>query len=518
MASKTTTVSFGVKPYASPYYSIGKYFCHNMYLEIAQAVDAKKDSYLIKIPGLRRFGEIPGLNNGKCRGLYTCGNGRTFAVFGNIFYEVRGDGSRILLGSIGDSYSSPVSMAENGYQLILVDGKRGWIYDFKLDNFSQILDENFPGNAAGTLAPTHVAYIDTYFVVNVPNSTDYLWSESYYMRAHDNTSTDYDPLEPNGYWSPINSGKKIGRPDNIAALANVNNYLWLFGRESNEVHYDTGLLNEQLFARYEGAILNYGCCATYSVATISNSVFWLSTDSRGTLGVFTNDGMAPRRISTRGVEQIVQEFSDFTDCIGFCYSQAGHTFYVMQFPTADRTFVYDIVTDAWHERTHLDAATGTLQAWRGIYATENFSKLIMGDRAFSATYDLDPTYYQNDNPNDSGVSYIRCSTPTPILFSSGVNVRYDWAQVICNQGQGTAVNTAEGVGQNPKVYLAYSNDCGITYSNEREAPLGRQGEYQKRSMFLGLGMGRNRVFRVTMTDPVPFILVQLLINGQECAF
>lgn len=517
MASKTTTVSFGVKPYASPFYSIGRYFCHNMYLEIAQSLDAKKDSYLIKIPGLRRFGVIPSSNQGACRGSITCGNGRTFKVFGSAFCEILQDGSRSFIGNLA-SYMGVVSMVENGYQLILVDGVNGWILNFVDSNWTRITDEYFPGNSQATKAPTHVVYIDTYFVVNIPDSIDYYWSESYYQRAHDNTMTDYDPLEPNGYWSPINSGKKIGKPDNIVALANVNNYLWLFGKEGNEVHYDTGLLDSQLFARYEGAILNFGCSAPYSVATINSSVFWLSTDSRGTLGVFTNDGMAPRRVSTRGVEQIIEDFGTFADCIGFCYAQSGHVFYVMQFPTAGRTFVYDLVTDAWHERNSLEASTGRLRAWRGMFPTANFGRMLLGDNAYSTVYELDPTYYLNDNPADTGVNYIRCSTPTPIQFSMGVNVRYDWAQVICNQGQGLPVDTADGVGVNPKVFLAYSNDTGITYTNEREAPLGRQGEYSKRSMVPGLGMGRNRVFRVTMTDPVPFILVALLLHGQECAF
>lgn len=515
MGSSDTVVSFGVKPYASPYYSVGKYFCQNMFLEIAQAQDAKNSSYLLKAPGLRRFGQIPSTNLGACRGAITCGNGRVFMVFGDRLREVVDyNGNMVERGTLTTN-AGPVSIAENGFQMILVDGVAGWIFDFSHNWWNEITDENFPRGATGSLAPTHVAYLDTYFIVNSPGTTDYYWSESYYMRHHDNTSSDYDPSEPDGYWDPINSGKKVGRPDDIVALANVNNYLWLFGAQSNEIHYDTGQLDQQLFARYEGAILNFGCCAPYSVAWINNSVFWLSSDNRGTLGIFTNDGLAPRRISTRGIEQIVQEMDSYSDAIGFCYSQSGHTFYVLQFPVADRTFVYDLVTDAWHERTSLDAGTGKLHAWRGMFATEAFDRMLMGDSGASSMYQLDPTYYLNDNPMDSGVNYIRCSTCTPIMFSRGVMVRYDWAQIVCNQGQGLAVDTADGVGADPKVLLAYSNDTGITCSNEREAPLGRLGEYTKRSTVLGLGAGRNRVFRVTMTDPVPFILVQLILHGQE---
>ena len=514
MASKTTRINLGSKPYASPYYSIGREICHNMFLEFAQAVEAKTKYYLVKIAGLRRLSQTTAENLGGCRGQITTGGGRTFGVYGNTLAEVLSNGDLSVKGTIGGSYSSPVGMAENGFQMIIVDGFAGWIFDFVTSTLVRITDEFFPGNSEGTAAPTHVAYIDTYFAVNVPNSPDYYWSESYYQRAHDNTVTDYDPNEPNGYWTPINSGKKIGKSDNIVALCNCNNYLWLFGSNSNEIHYDTGSA-DQLFARYEGAILNFGTQSKYSIATINNNVFWLGSDNSGTVGVFTNEGVQPKRVSTRGIEQMIESFAAYDDCIGFCYSQAGHTFYVMQFPTANRTFVYDLVTDAWHERTYLDSNAGILSMWPGMFCTKNYGLTITGYVGNSAIFDTDVSYYQNDNPSDSGMTYIRCAKNTPILFSSGVMVRYDSVQIICNQVAGLSVDTAAGVGRRPKVYLAYSNDTGITYNNTREAPLGAQGEYNNRSIVLACAAGRNRVFMVTMTDPVPFILVELIIIGED---
>lgn len=512
MAQKTTTIDLGSKPYASPYYSIGREVCHNMYLEFAQAAEAKAKYYLLKIPGLRRMTQ-PSANIGACRGMITTGNGRTFAALGHYFCEVFASGDTTTIGTFA-SYTGVVSMAENGFQLIAVDGVNGWIFDYVTATFTKITDESFPGNSAGTLAPTHVTYLDTYFIANNPNSNDYFWSESYYQRAHDNTVTDYDPAEPNGYWSPINSGKKIGKSDNIVGLANVNNYLWLFGANSNEIHYDTGN-TDQLFARYEGAILNFGCSAPYSIATLNNNVYWLAADTSGMVGIFTNEGVQPKRVSTRGIEQIIEDFNVYSDAIGFCYNQAGHSFYVLQFPHESRTFVYDSVTDSWHERTYLDANTGLLSMWPGMFITKNFDRTLTGYASHSQIFDLDPQYYQNDNPNDTGVTYIRCAKNTPIAFSQGRLVRFDMGQIVCSQGWGLPVNTAAGVGKAPKVFLSYSNDTGITYQNTREAYLGQQGQYGNRSMFPALGAGRNRVFLITMMDPVPFILVSLIVLGED---
>ena len=513
-----TTIPLGDKPYATAYYALGSEICQNLFLENSQSENSKAQYYLLKIPGLRRFGSVPTINYSACRCNFTSTGYRTFVVNGNRLSEILFDGSQILRGLLNTA-GGVVSAVENGNLLLLVDGTNGYILRYSDNNFTVISDPYFPGVAAGTVPPTCCTYLDTYFIVNAPGTNTYYYSSSYYMSEENNSATPYDPANQQGYWNPLYSGAKIGKADNIAWLINCNNYLWLFGEDNScEVHYDTGNYNGQLFARYQGAIINVGCRAKNSVATYQNNVFFLGTDLAGTIGVFSNDGMAPIRISTRGIEQLIESMGSWSDCQAFCYAQSGHAFYVMQFPTANRTLVYDMVTDAWHERTSLVQATGLLARWRGMYVSTNYDQIIMGDTTSSAIYSLDPTYYQNDNPTDSGINYIRCVKTSPINWSNGVNVIYNWIQVICNQGSGTTVDNVDGVGTNPMIQLAWSDDTGQTWSNERSAPIGAQGQYAKRTRVLGCGMGRNRVFRIAISDPVPFILVSLLINGNPCRF
>lgn len=514
--SKTTTIPLGNKPFASPYYSLGQEITHNMFLELAQSENSKAQYYLLKIPGLRRFGSIPSTNLGACRGIITTTAYRTFIVNGSTLSEVLQDGSTVYIGTV-NSQAGPVSMADNGSLMMLVDGNSGWILRYADNNFTRITDEYFPGNTIDTAAPTFVIYINTYFAVNIPNTNQFYWSTNFY--GNDNTPDfKYDPTYVDGYWSPLQSAQKIGKSDNISAIANVNNYIWAFGYQSTEVFYDTGNFNGQLWSRYQGAVINVGCQAKNSVAVYANNVFWLGTDIAGTLGVFSNEGVAPVRVSTRGIEQMIESMGTWSDCQAFTYSQSGHNFYVMVFPTANRTLVYDTVTASWHERTKLLDSTGQLVRWDGMYATNNYDKHIFGDANTSACYALDTRYYKNDNPMDNDVNDIRCCKTTPIGFSLGQNVRYNWAQIICNQGTGTNAPETNGTGLEPTVQLAWSGDCGITYNNEQSAPIGRQGEYSKRTRVLAAGMSRNRVWRITMTDPVPFILVAILVDGSPCRF
>lgn len=519
--TNTDKLPLGDKPFASPYFSVGIEICQNMFLEASQSTNGKSDYYLIKIPGLRRLASsVSSINYGACRGMFTASNGRTFSVHSTYLYEILEDGSRILRGVLG-SQEGPVSMAENGQLLMLVDGRDGWILRYTDSNLTKITDTNFPGNDGGNPAPTFVAYLNTYFIVNIPNTNQYYWSNSYYTWddvENDSYGNEYNPAHTEGYWTPLQSGQKTGKPDNIVALVNCNNYLWLPGWNSTEVHYDSGDTTQQQFKRYQGALINVGCHAPNSVAVLQNNIFFLGSDAQGTLGVFSNDGMSPVRISTRGIEQRIQDMRKWNDCQAYAYAQNGHNFYVMQFPDARKTYVYDTATNSWHERTKLNAVDGSYIAWDGMYATSNWNRVLVGDIGTSEIYQSDANYYQNDNPLSNGVNYIRCVKTTPIDFRNGSNVRYNWVQVVCSQGTGLSVNTAAGVGLDPKVQIAWSNDTGLTWSNERSAPLGRQGEYTKRSLVLSCGMGRNRVWRIAMTDPVPFILVALLVNNSKCRF
>ena len=108
-------------------------------------------------------------------------------------------------------------------------------------------------------------------------------------------------------------------------------------------------------------------------------------------------------------------------------------------------------------------------------------------------------------------TYGTCRVKTvPILYQMGALVCHNWLEIVAQQGVGLQLNTAAGVGAHPVVRLAFSNDNGVTWSSERMVAIGAQGEYQRRSRTPNLGAARNRVYRVSFTDPTPFILVGLV--------
>lgn len=220
-------------------------------------------------------------------------------------------------------------------------------------------------------------------------------------------------------------------------------------------------------------------------------------------------------VSTRGIEDILSAMTKVDDCISYCYSNGGNVFVVFQFPTEDKTYVYDISTDAWHERTFLDKETGLEHAHRAYHCTFNYNRNYTGDRAYNTLYYFDSTKYFNDDPTGSGYNWIRGELRSPILTLDGKQIVFNSIQPIFSQGVGLNSDLQYGIGRNPQCIISYSDDCGHRWSNQRTVDIGKIGQYAFRSKVNVLGRGRNRVWKFVVTDPVKRNLLQIVIDMTE---
>jgi hypothetical protein len=148
---------------------------------------------------------------------------------------------------------------------------------------------------------------------------------------------------------PLDFASTEGAPDGLLAVSSNFREIWAFGTNSIEVWYDTGATDFPL-QRIQGAFNELGLAAPFSVAKVDNGLFWLGRDRRGQGIVYRANGYSGERISTHAVEWQIQQYADLTDAIAYTYQQDGHSFYVLIFPTANTTWVYDLATQAWHER------------------------------------------------------------------------------------------------------------------------------------------------------------------------
>jgi len=444
----------------------------------------KTAGFLNRAPGLRLLatlgtGPIRGLWSPDPNGLYA------YVISGNTFYRIDTSYNAEVYGYV--SGTGQVSMADNGTQLFIAANPDGYIFNFTTLIFAPITDVDFPGAVT-------VGYLDGYFVFNEPNSQR-VWTTV----LLDGSSVD-----------PLDFASAEGSPDGLVSLIIDHREAWLFGTNSVEVWYDAANAGFPL-TRIQGAYNEIGCVAAYSVAKLDNGVFWLGGDARGEGIVYRTNGYTGQRISTHAIEWQIQQYGNISDAIGYTYQQDGHAFYVLIFPSAGATWVYDVATDNWHERAAW--VNGEYTRHRSNCQMAFNHQVIVGDYNDGRVYAFDlETYSDDDQPQ----RWLRSWRALP----QDQNTLVRTAQHSLQLDAETGVGLNSGQGDAPEVMLRWSDDGGHTWSNEHWSSMGAIGAYGTRTFWRRLGMTnklRDRVYEVSGTDPVKIAIVgaNLLLSGSS---
>lgn len=420
-------------------------------------------------PGLTLFVDSGDFNIVRC--MYRSTAGKLYVVIGtNVYYVTEGT-SLILLGVVEDKRTT-CYMADNGLAIVLVDGSAtGYAIDMETHDYSIITDVAFFG-------ADNVLFLDTYFIFNRPNSNQFYISRSFATYAMLIGGTAFDPLD---------IAAKTGAADNIVNIATVNRVLILIGELTTEYWMNTGSA-DFTFQQVQGVFIQHGCGAKYSVYSQDISTFWLQQDLQGKAVIVQNKGYGVERISTHAIEADIQSYTIISDAIGFGYQQEGHAFYVLIFPHANKTWVYELKNAQWHEWLWTDT-NGELLRHRSNCCAFAYGKNMVGDWQNGKLYQLDLANYTDDN---NPVVRIRSF---PHMLDDGVRLTYhsfivDMQTGTIGEGQGEAV-----------VSLRWSDNKGVTFGDPVTQLAGSLGQYLTQVSYNRLGMGRDRIFEVSWSSP-----------------
>jgi hypothetical protein len=442
----------------------------NMFPEAVPS-GGKEAGFIMRAPCLRLLATV---GAGEIRGLWKFGE-FMYVVSGQALYKVTKTYSSTLLGAI--SGTGLVSMADNGIQLFVAANPKGYIYNANTNVFGEITSPDFPGAKTG-------GYLDGYFVFNEP-VTQRFWT----TKLLDGTTID-----------PTEFASAEGSPDIIVATFADHREAWNFGTDSVEIYNNTGSLDFPL-ERIQNAFIETGCSAAYSIAKLDNSLFWLGSDARGNGIIYRANGYTPARVSTHAVEYAMAQYSRIDDAIAYSYQQEGHAFYVITFPTGNATWVYDVATDLWHERA--DFVNGEFARHRGNCQVNFNNEIIVGDYQNGNIYALDlDLYLDNSKPQ----RWLRAWRALPTGANNLKRTRHNSLQIDCESGVG--INY--GQGDNPQMFLRWSDDGGHTWSNEHKRSMGKIGETGRRVIWHRLGATnrlRDRVYEISGTDPVKIAIM-----------
>lgn len=431
--------------YAARYSSIDLQECINLMPEIENPA-SKNIIDLISTPGLKAFATLAG-STYSVRGLYSTSLNRLFAIIGNRFVEISTSGGATTIAIIYTN-SGMCSITDNGNQLAFVDGIYGYTYDLvnwtgeskynplwdpltnptcpgvthtkgtfaKITGYSKTFSDGSTVNYTGFPAkPTHIIFKDGFLVVNRGGTGEFYISESYEA----------------GLWDPLQYATAEASPDKLLAITRTSNEIFLIGDKCTEIWYNSGQTPFP-FQRVTSAVLDIGTASKYSVATNGSNVFVLGSNVQGQGIVYCYTGYAPQRISTHSIEFLIGQIGKIDDAVGWCYQQEGHSFYVLNFITGNRTFVYDLSTGSWHERGYYNKLIGYNDRHRGICAVNFNQKVYVGDWQLPKVYELDLGTY-----TDAGNTIMRRRT-CPHLNNSGNRIYYYQLELLIQKGAGLA--------------------------------------------------------------------------------
>ena len=388
-----------------------------------------------------------------------------YVVIGLILYQISTNKAVIALGTLGTA-PGPVIMTENGVQLtILTQTGISYYYDISNTTFGQITSVNYQ-------LASSVTSLDGYTIFSVQDSGQFFISA-----LRDTTS-----------YSALDFATAEALSDNIVRIVTYNRQLFIFGTNSIEVWYDTGNVTFP-FQRIDGVLVQRGLGAKLSIAIEMDGIYWLGEDKI----VYRTRDYLPQKISTFAIDSEINSYIRTDDAVAFIYTQEGHKFYCLTFPTAKKTWVYDLTTELWHERGSFNSAQTEVQEWGCQYQAFFAGLNIVNGRRNGKLYFLDLDTYTED-----GVPIVS----EAISATQFDNYNYQtFARLSLVMDFGVGVN-GSGQGSDPTIMMQFSIDGGYTWSQTTEASVGRIGVYPQEVFWDRLGLGRSIIFKITTSDPV----------------
>jgi len=400
-----------------------------------------------------------------------------FGVFGDGFYTIAPTGERTRIGSLV-TRRGHVGMKVGLNQVVVTDGGYGYVYDLTTKTWTRITHEGWLGSAT-------VEYLAGYFTFIDPHS------QTFYISANED-ALEFDPTE---------FATAHDSPDKLVGQVVTARSLVLFGEVGAEVWHETGNVDFPL-ERNNGVAIDVGLMAPFTAKELDNSVYWLGRDERGAGMVYRLEGFRPVRVSTMAVEEVIQravrDGHPVHKSVAYAYQQDGHSFYCLQVPGLDTTWVYDAASGQWHERAEL--VDGDYAQHRGRYHAYAYNKhLIVGDD--DVIYEYDPEVYTN-----AGDVLVRDRISPHNAVPTLERLNFRGVELDCEVGHGKAGQ------ERAELLMRYSDDGGHSYGSWRTSTLGAVGERKARARFLRCGMARDRVWHFRVTDDTQFAIIGAAVD------
>jgi len=401
-------------------------------------------------------------------------NGNTYKVTANdgTFAQITHDNTNWAAGG-------RITFADFGTAIYGADGAK----IKKIPNSGNVID------MADVDAPTtvsHVAFLDKYLLANEVGSRNCHRSD---VNAPDT-------------WTAQTFASEA-QYDDLKAIISADLRVLLLGDRTLEVWYNDGTTP---FIREQQGFIQSGTIAPYSFTYCDNPINTLAWLDQMRNAVLLSGRSA--NVMSGTMTKYIQGFTTVTDARGDYMVLAGRPYYILSFPTEDKTLVYDFQNQFWYEWGYWNSIWSEYERWRGncycLAPAWNFS--LVGDRANGKIYTIDNTEYTDDGDTLRSLirtGHINHGYPGNNKKCNALHIRMKRTEVLVG-------SPAPEEGSAITLMLRY-RDNGITsWSTQKSITMSAQsGETDYQATILQLGMYKSRQWEFVLTDDAALCITQV---------
>lgn len=351
--------------------SVDQRFVNVFFEKLHNPITNQDVLYVVKRPGYSQHTQPSG-TTGVGRGIYQW-KGDLYSVIGNKIYKNSSALAPTLTTSTGRCGIVEVRPGASTQYLCVNDGEKLYCIAASTGTVTTVTS-NYPANTGD------IAFLDGYlFVIDTSGQ---LW----------NCSVD-DPTS----WSVTQYVSMNMLPGIGVGLQRLGNSVVAFSDISIEYWYDAASTPGSPLARQDAAMRRVGCASRQSIASNGDMVFWVGSveSSQATVWMLRNS-FEQIEIGIPPINRLIEVEATQANINAYCLSIAGHSWYILNLPTANRTFVYDIDLEIWCE---WEAAAGSA-VFPMCAASSKANEILVQHNTDGWVYEMLTSVYQ-----DSGTSF-----------------------------------------------------------------------------------------------------------------
>ena len=297
------------------------------------------DGWMVGYSGYQKVSQISSSEDG--RGLFrSVRGGFDLTVIGAGVYRLNSSMGAILVGTI-NSQSGEVFMDENlNRQICIVDGEDAYIFAY--DSSGANLGVKPQGLS---FPPGYVSYHNTFFLLASKRTAT---NPQKWYAATNATATTITIAATNEFTLQT-------KPDSALAVKRLpgkGNSVIVFGSLVAEVWTQVGGIEN--YRRNSSFNIDSGTVAVETIAASEDYVAWLAQNENNAPSIMVTNGSTVERISTDGIDFVLQSLKEPDKSTAFFYRQDGHLFYQITFygDQDNLSFIYDFNTKMFFNVTN----------------------------------------------------------------------------------------------------------------------------------------------------------------------